>query len=397
MESIIIPGMLYITEKKVVEFYNKHKSIDINKINLKLVEILENSVPYGYKPEQNLAENRAENVTALVEELKKDIKYVLQTTSTDKITDTIKDYMQMFEDKTKILLNKDNTNILQQIFSIKSELNDKVTNIKEITLHNKNEQTQLLNNISQLVQKMGGSSNKGKVSEQTVLQLLYTIYPSADIENVTKQKECGDFIIKREGKYDIMIENKIYNKSVDNKEVSDFLRNGRKNNICGVMLSQEHGISNKKNYQIDIMDNNIYVYIHNVFHDPNKIKIAIDVIDNLKKQIDLLVKEKNICMDKQTLQKINKEYNEIISTKINQQTLLEEYNTNMNKLIESIKLPTLGDFLTENGGSIHINNEYKCDICKRVFTSNTGLQNHNRACIKKQQKKEEDNTVLDIK
>jgi transposase-like protein len=128
---------------------------------------------------------------------------------------------------------------------------------------------------------------------------------------------------------------------------------------------------------------------------PNKIKIAIDVIDNLKKQIDLLIKEKNICMDKHILEKINKEYNDIIITKRNQQTLLEEYTTNMNKLIESIKLPTLGDFLTENGGSIHINNEYTCDICKRVFTSNTGLQNHNRSCIKKQ--KEKNNiTVLDI-
>jgi hypothetical protein len=151
------------------------------------------------------------------------------------------------------------------------------------------------------------------------------------------------------------------------------------------MLSQQHGISNKKNYQIDIMDNNVYVYVHQVFYDPNKIKIAVDIIDNLKKQLDLIVTDKNISMDINLLNKINKEYNEIIIVKTNQLKILEEYNKNMNKLIDSIKLPNLGDFLTENGGSIHINHEFKCEFCNKILASNVGLNNHKRACTKQHQ------------
>ena len=147
-------------------------------------------------------------------------------------------------------------------------------------------------------------------------------------------------------------------------------------------LSNE-SISIFKNYQIDIMDNNVYIYVHNVFHDPIKIKIAIEIIDSLKNQLDLIISDKNISMDKNMLEKINKEYNEFIINKTNQLKLLEDYNKNMNKLIESIKLPTLGDFLTENGGSIHINNEYKCEICKRFFTTHVGLNNHKRSCNSK--------------
>jgi hypothetical protein len=398
MDSEYISAKIFIDDERVVKFYTNHKNLNINKINLKFIELFENIFPYGTDDIkesdilssvsnlsteiENLKKNNITMMLHTFDEFKKDIRNILQNTATDRITDTIKDYMDMFQDKTKLLLNSDNTMMIQEIHSIKNEFNDKLSMIKDITLHNKTEQTELLSDISKLIQKMGGSSDKGKLSEQTVLQLLYTLYPSGSIQNVTKQKESGDFLLMREGKYDIMIENKIYNKSVDDIEVLNFLRDGRKNNICGIMLSQQHGISNKKNYHIDIMDNNVYVYVHQVFHDPNKIKIAVDIIDNLKKELDLLVTDKNICMDKYLLDKINNEYNEVILIKTNQTNLLEEYNKNMIKYIQAIKLPNLGDFLTQNGGSIHLNKEFKCEFCKKILSTNVGFNNHKRSCNK---------------
>jgi hypothetical protein len=401
MDSGDLPRRIIIDNEKIIEFYTNHKNLDIEKVNLKFIEMFENIIPHGVdhlrdtnitdivsnlcSEIENLKKQNALFITSAFEEIKNDIRGILQTTSSDKITQTIRDYMEMFQDKTKLLVNTDNTSMLKELHSIKTEVSDKMGVIKEITLHNKNEQTELLSDISKLLQKMGGSSDKGKISEQTVSQLLYSLYPSASIQNTTKQKESGDFLLKRQGKYDIMIENKIYSRSVDDQEVMGFLRDGRKNNVCGIMLSQQHGISNKKNYQIDIMDKNVYVYVHQVFHDPNKIKIAVDIIDTLKKELDLILQDKNICMDRDMLDKINKEYNEIIIIRTNQQKLLEDYNKNMNKLIDSIKLPTLGDFLTENGGSIHINHEFKCEFCNRTFPSNTGLNNHKRSCKKQPQ------------
>jgi hypothetical protein len=401
MDSESIPERLIIDNEKIVQFYTKHKNINIETVNLKIIDILENILPYGNtdlgeheitrgvlklcNEVEILKKQNALFMTNAFEDIKKDIQSILQATPNERVIETIKDYMEMFQDKTKLLVNSDNNIMLKELHSMKMEVTDKISIIKEITLHNKNEQTELLSDVSKLIQRMGGSSDKGKLSEQTVLQLLYTLYPSGSIQNVTKQKESGDFLLKRENKYDIMIENKIYNQSVDDKEVMGFLRDGRKNNVCGIMLSQQHGISNKKNYQIDIMDNNVYVYVHHVFHDPNKIKIAVDIIDSLKKELDLLVQDKNISMDKELLDKINKEYNEIILIRTNQQKLLEDYNKNMNKLIDSIKLPNLGDFLTENGGSIHINNEFLCDLCNKVLPTRVGLNNHKRACSKEYQ------------
>jgi hypothetical protein len=47
MEFDYIPTQLIIDDERVVKFYIKHKNFDINKINLKLIELLENLNPCG--------------------------------------------------------------------------------------------------------------------------------------------------------------------------------------------------------------------------------------------------------------------------------------------------------------------------------------------------------------
>ena len=83
------------------------------------------------------------------------------------------------------------------------------------------------------------------------------------------------------------------------------------------------------------------------------------------------------------MENILKEYNQIAVNKINQKKLLEEYNKNMNKMIENIKLPNICDFLTKNKGPVHMDKEYICKYCKKILPSQTGLNNHTRTCINK--------------
>ena len=55
---------------------------------------------------------------------------------------------------------------------------------------------------------------------------------------------------------------------------------------CGLFLSQNFGIANKDNFEINIHNGNILLYVHEVNNDAEKIKIAIDIIDKLKIKLD---------------------------------------------------------------------------------------------------------------
>ena len=194
MDSILFSGNIQINNPRIIEFYNKHKNIDFIEVNLNLIDILEKIIPNGSIniDQSSIIKNTARVFCSDMEEMLKNNNNV---GSADKVVTIIKDYMEMFHDKTK-------NNFFKEIYL----LGEKITNIKEISIHNKEKQSKLMEDIDQIIKKMGGSSNKGKLSEQTLLQTLYSLYPYAEIDNTTKLKHCGDVTLKREGKYDIMIE-----------------------------------------------------------------------------------------------------------------------------------------------------------------------------------------------
>jgi len=72
---------------------------------------------------------------------------------------------------------------------------------------------------------------------------------------------------------------------VKREETDKFLRDIENTNYNGIFLSQTSEIVNKTNYQIDIHNNNILIYIHNVDYDQNKINIAINLMDLLSDKI----------------------------------------------------------------------------------------------------------------
>ena len=66
-----------------------------------------------------------------------------------------------------------------------------------------------------------------------------------------------------------------------NEEIDKFIRDVTKNDCSGVFLSQNTGIVGKENFQIDIHNKNILIYIHCVNYDITKINLAINTIDVL--------------------------------------------------------------------------------------------------------------------
>ncbi len=125
------------------------------------------------------------------------------------------------------------------------------------------------------------SSNKGKYGEQNLCSILNTMFPSAEVQDTTGTKASGDFLLRRIDKPQILFENKEYKANIDKEEVSKFIRDIDTQNTNGIFLSQYSGITFKQNYQIDLHKGNILIYVQHCEYSPERIRIAIDIIDYL--------------------------------------------------------------------------------------------------------------------
>ena len=148
------------------------------------------------------------------------------------------------------------------------------------------------------------------------------------------------------------------------------------------MLSQTSGIIGKDNFQIDIHNNNILIYIHKADYDISKIKLAVNTIDFLSDKI-LTMKDNKINIDAELLKDINNEYQQLIVMKENLNNNLKEYYKKTLDIYSNIDLPTLNKFLSNfyanNNKNIKI-----CEICKKYeSTSLLSLARHVQSCKKK--------------
>ena len=120
--------------------------------------------------------------------------------------------------------------------------------------------------------------------------------------------------------HDIIVENKDWERPVIQEEVKKFLRDIDMQKCCGLFLSQKTTITTKENYEINVHDGNVLVYVHCVNNDPEKIKIAIDIVDafhNMLKNLDEeSCSEENMnTISKEVTDHINVEYQNFLSKK----------------------------------------------------------------------------------
>jgi hypothetical protein len=151
------------------------------------------------------------------------------------------------------------------------------------------------------------------------------------------------------------------------------------------MLSISSGISNKKNFQIDITkNNNICIYIHNVEYDAEKIRLAVDIIDNLSGKLeDLTQDEESNTISKELLDGINEEYQKYTSQKEAMIVLLRDFQKKMSAQIDDIKFPELEKYLSQKYAYVKTAC-FTCDICNNFSASSKqSLSAHKRGCSKK--------------
>jgi hypothetical protein len=335
------------------------------------------------KNQENLHKNIEGSLRTLQENLNKDTNILMKSSLTK---DTLENYVSNLDEKfSSTLLNSQN--LLNTIVaSSEQRLGNKISEIKDISSKNNTDQTNLCVNVNELLKKMENSSSKGKISENLLFNVLISLYPTAIIENVGNVKETGDIIMKRRDKPKILFENKNYDRNVGQEEVRKFIRDTELQKCCGIMLAQNYGISNKNNFEIEIHNNNVLLYMHNVEYDSYKIKAAVDIVESFKNCLDDFESGngEQITLDKEFLDDINKEYQQFINNKSNHIKSIKDSMQKLVAQVEDIKIPTLEHYLSKMYAST-ASKDTTCDYCNYIAKNLRALTAHHRGCALKKQ------------
>jgi hypothetical protein len=265
------------------------------------------------------------------------------------------------------------------IREIKLSTDTQLNFLKELTSSNQTITSSLNNSVTDLLKKMENSSTKGKLSENIVFNILHSLYPCSQIDPVGTTKETGDIILTRNNKPKILIENKNWEKNVVQEEVKKFIHDVEKNDCCGLFLSQNYGIANKENFQIDISGKNILLYLHEVNNDAEKIRVAISIIDHFKNKLDELDNNEEVdTISKELLDTINREYQNHSVQKLNMIKLIKDCNQKMLKQMDDIQIPTLDNYLSSRYA--FSTSKFTCEYCSYVAKNQSSMSAHKRGC-----------------
>ena len=343
------------------------------------------------KSQEGVTQSLTSSLKDLHHGIQRDTQTLLQSTITKK---TLEEFVSAMDNKFAKSLMTSQSAMTTLMNSSEQRLNHKIgegqtqyvqkMQTMETRLRQAHEnQERLQISVGDLLKKLENSSAKGKISENLLQGILHNTFPTAQIDFVGTTKEMGDIIMTREGKPTILFENKNYDKNVVQEEVKKFLRDVEIQNCSGIMCAQHYGIANKENYQIDVHNGNVLVYVHAMEYDREKLKIAVDIIDHFKATIeDLEYGDDVVQLEKTTLDDINKEYQQFVSAKAGQAKIIKEYNQKMLSQLDEWKLPQLEHLLSKYFAST-VSKDFVCSYCNYQAKNQRALMAHHRGCTEK--------------
>jgi hypothetical protein len=290
----------------------------------------------------------------------------------------------VMENKYNNLLLNIQQSILGYISSTENRLSQNINQLCDANNNNNINQQKINSELESFLNKHKISSSKGLLGESMLFNVLSQTYKTAEIVNTTGMYKSADFILKRENKKDILIENKDYNQNVSKDELNKFFRDIDEQKINGLFISNNSGIATKNNFQIDVNDGNIIVYIHNAQYCPEKISAAIDIIDNLNyRLLELTDTDNNFNISNELLSTINEQYQLFINKRETTINHIRETTKKTITYISELELSQLNIILSSKFAATKHNN-LLCNICK-LYTGNNlkSLSIHKRSCSKK--------------
>jgi hypothetical protein len=314
--------------------------------------------------------------TMIIEDFKTNIG------SFNKNDDLLREYISGFENKVQLLQNP----LYSIINSHQENINNQFSSMKESNVVFQSNQDKVMKDLDEFLNKYRTNSNhKGKYSEHMLEGILNRIYPTAEVVNSSSSiKHSGDFMLKREGKGVVLIENKNYDLAVQKEGVEKFLRDVKTQKCNGLFLSQYSGIQYKPNFFIEIEGSCVLIYLHNVEYSEDKIRTAIDIIDNLSNklnELNIMNEDEGHVIQNDILDKINIEFQGFISQKESIVFNLKENNKKIIQQIEDLNLNELTIYLNNKFPSLQ-NSKWTCELCNESFVKKISLNAHKKKCGK---------------
>ena len=420
---------LVLTDPSIIQYFSENPQIDPNTLVVLFIDILKQLSTNMTASIQNAnitqILSRISELNTSVESIRTDVTSTMRDQSnkfesirTD-VTSTIRDQSNkveniilkdretiggMLADKTANAVSSANTNIKSvmeeanskhkaNLYNLQQELKQLVAGIDDRTQrdirtmsdqisHQCRSQEALTVEMSGFLNKYkNNSSVKGNVSEKELYNILQRVFPTDELVVCSKTTASCDICVNRSDPAwpSILFENKDYSVSVDKEEIKKFERDLHVQKKHGVFISQNSPITFKGNFHIDIIDGLIHVYIPNANYDIDRIKVAVDIIDNLSIKLLANASVGDVKISNTELSEILYEYKNFATRKVR---LLDGLKTNTKIWIEEIEAMTLPRIQTL---LIHTGNLEKCELtCGHCLTftgkNKASLSAHIKSC-----------------
>jgi len=378
--SIILTNQTLSNSEKIGSILDKHNETLIHKTAM----IVNDIIPKTHETYHTRIENHFQ---VLSRALSENTVRLLDTITKDSPDQSIKEYLSNAESQ----FNKMTMNIQQPIFSF-------IQSSEERTTHNINTIREKLTNQQTVQESLSlelqgflnkykyNSSMKGNVSETELYSVLQLVFPSDEILDCRGETATCDYRVNRlhKNKPTILFENKDYSRSATTDEIQKFERDVALQKCHGVFLSQHSNITYKESFQIDILDGIIHVYIPNAQYSPEKIQVAVDIIDNLSQKLQYISHSTEnthgFHIPQEDMDDLLEEYAEFNRKKTQLMETVRNSNKNILEKLEEIQFFSVKKVLIKNG-ALQSEEDFKCKYCNS-FTgkSKASLGAHTRSC-----------------
>jgi hypothetical protein len=294
----------------------------------------------------------------------------------------------------KLLLdNNIHTPINSQILSNLSQNSNNINDIKStitslkgvIEDFNKENCSNMVREMGDLLMRTRSASPTNIENTNQLSVVLNKVFNTSEILPLKEYTDSHIFFMKRFQKPKILIETKDTDYNISSDEIGCFMKIVEEKNSNGIFISQSSGISSKHNYHIDYNHGNIIVFIHHGDYCHEKIKVAVDIIDNLSMKLkEFNIKNDDNTIPKSILDDINKEYQLFISQKEAVINLYKDCQKKVLSQIDEIRFPCLDKYLSTKYTNNIQKPGFKCDLCKCFNANNLkALAAHKRGCARK--------------
>lgn len=379
--KLVIGNVTNENNEKISNILNKNTETYIERINITLPRVQDET---NKKIQDTLYDFQ--------KHINDDIRTFLQTSHNE---NSLKDFISTIESKMYLIQKP----ILSMVMTNQEQLNNKMSSIKEDNAIMKNTYDKSFSDLNEFMNKYKNSSHfKGQVSEISLNKLLVELYPTGEIVNTTGSTACGDFIIKRNNKQSILVENKNYLQNINIEEIKKYIRDVTENKISGILLSQNSGIVGKPDFFIEIHDTSVLLYLHNVNYSKDKIKTAVDIIDNLSERLSSISQkeqENGIIIKKEVLDRINEQFQMFKTQKEILINTSKDIQKRLVTQLEELNIPDLKLLLDDKYASIQ-NVQFICTVCNIPFTNKKALASHKKVHSNKSKKSNSDDEENEI-